>query len=391
MHMSGRTIGIAGLALFFASGCVGTSGVTQSMANTAPTDGIRDRMSSVMESVQKPFKELAASKVTAPDSTWDWVTAAPSGATRAETILTTVADSSVRELLPEFRAPDIKLVSAGDHEAYRITAINGAAINDYNQLNTSAAQAVDSGKKVTITLTAEGGSQGPSSEVTVEPAKLMALTQAVSSREPLVRVSAEGNPWLLIREDGTRCKVMSRVERTRCLMHVAVSLGVCWGAAQTLPGDVQAMCDGVPLKCLTVSETLEALYGGPKKSDSENKATENGCSFRAVSEREDYLLPTNYKRLQHACDEAAKDSMAPPPIPAFATLPGLGYPGPAILGDARALSGFLLQRQIYQPGEPERVGWLVFQGDALRRGAVVQLTVELGHGPNHLTFSLPKQ
>src|SRR5205823_445959 len=182
-----------------------------------------------------------------------------------------------------------------------------------------------------------------------------------------------------------------RVERNHCLMHVAVSLGVCWGSPTNLPLDVQATCDGAALQCLTVSEALDALYGGPRQAGPTGPGSANANSFRAVSERADYLLPTNYKRLQHALDEEAKDSTAPPPGPAFATLPGLGYPGPALLGDARALSGFLLQRQVCQPGEPERVGWLVFQGDALRHGRPVQVSVDLGHGFNHLMFSLPQQ
>jgi len=321
---------------------------------------------------------------------WDWVTAVPAGVTRADTVLPVVPFSTLVQLVPESRPAEIKVASAGDTQVCRISAIDGTAVNNCNQLHAAATRVVDSGKKVTVTVAAEGASQNPAMAAEVLPTKLIALSQAAAPQEQMLRVTADGNPWVLIREGGIRCKVMARVERTTGLMQVAVSLGVCWGDPVTLPVEIQADCDHVPLQCLTVSETLEALYGAPKKRRSTDGGSSEIVSFCKVSEKDDYLLPTNYRRLQQATDEAAKESTSPPPLPALASLPGVAYPGPAILGDARALSGFLLQRQIYQAGEPERIGWLIFSGEALRRGETVQISVNLGKAPHQLQFSLSK-
>jgi hypothetical protein len=177
---------------------------------------------------------------------------------------------------------------------------------------------------------------------------------------------------------------MARVERQRGLLHLAVAEAVCWGPQATLPREVQASCNGVSLQCLTVAQALDTLYGG--KAARPAQADAASCSFAAISEREDYLLPINYKRLQQELDQAQPQSRT---IPAFAALPGVAYPGPALLGDARALSGFLLQRQIYTPGQPERIGWLVFAGDVLRNASAVQVVIDLGNGPVQAVFALP--
>src|SRR5438132_10771392 len=106
--MSARTRGIVGGALIFACGCVGPSGMSPPTPGTVSADGFRERLSSIVESVQKPFKELAGSRAPAHELTWDWVTAVPTGTARAETILPTLAHTSVRALLPDFRGPDVQ-------------------------------------------------------------------------------------------------------------------------------------------------------------------------------------------------------------------------------------------------------------------------------------------
>src|SRR5262249_3266735 len=189
-----------------------------------------------------------------------------------------------------------------------------------------------------------------------------ALAQATAPEEPLMRVTEDGNQWVLVRQSGVRCKIMSRVERSRGLLQMVVSLGLCWGPEVQLPCEVRVTCDGQPLQCLTAADTLELLYG--HESHGESASDPSRGAFSIVSEREDYLMPTNYKRLQEAQAEA-RASTPVPSIPALATVAGLAYPGPAILGDARALAAFLLQKQIYQAGEPERINWLMFSGEAL--------------------------
>ena len=78
-------------------------------------------------------------------------------------------------------------------------------------------------------------------------------------------------------------------------------------------------------------------------------------------------------------------------MPALIAVPGVVYPGPPALGDARALRGFLLQRQLYQPGDPERTGWIMFAGQEFKRGCTIEIDVDLGRGPRRTRFRLPTE
>jgi len=316
------------------------------------------------------------------------VAALPNGLPRAETLAPILPEPSVAILLPQWKESDIQTVSAEASPAeIRITAINEVPVADCNQLHAAVARALASGKELKVGMRNVASPEQAERTLSVEPVQLAALNQAAAPRSVLARVTEGGNNWAVLREDSVRCKLMARVERQRRLLHVAVGLTVCWGPQVTLPKDVRASCNGMPLQCLAVAETLDALYSptSAKRPTPDRRST----SFAAVSEREDYLVPSNYKRLQQEVDAAAA-SGAPTPESALASVPGLSYPGPAVLGDARALSAFLQQRQLYQLGEPERVGWLVFAGDALRDGQTIEIDIDLGRGPCRLTFTVPK-
>ena len=64
-------------------------------------------------------------------------------------------------------------------------------------------------------------------------------------------------------------------------------------------------------------------------------------------------------------------------------------PGPAVLGDARALTGILLQRQLFRPGDPERTGWIVFAGESLNAGGAIDIDLDLGSGLQRFRFAVP--
>ena len=63
--------------------------------------------------------------------------------------------------------------------------------------------------------------------VELEPAELLTVSQAVAADQPVLRVSEEGNHWLLIRQGGIRCQVTARAERSRGLLHLVFSLANC--------------------------------------------------------------------------------------------------------------------------------------------------------------------
>jgi hypothetical protein len=216
---------------------------------------------------------------------------------------------------------------------------------------------------------------------------LVALTQTAAGDQPLIRVSDGGNSSLVIREGGIRCKLTARVERERGILHLVVSLGASWGDKQLLPTEIRADCNGRPLRCLSAADALELLYGDAGKVTGK-PVNESASSFAQVSEREDYLIPSNYKRLEQE-NQQGMDTLRSRPQPALAAVPGVLYPGPAVLGDARALTSFLLQREYYEPGQPERVGWILFAGESLRDGCEVDVDLDLGSGMRRIRFTLP--
>jgi hypothetical protein len=368
-------IGVACASLV---GCLLTTADTTTAPQPARTSGAFSSL------FQRGGDSPAQSSSAHAPRAWDWVTGVPSGATRAELVMPVLPESSCVALLPDWQQPEIRPASAVAQPRYRITKIQNAPVADFNQMQLAVARAQDAGKKIAVTLIPEATASRSPVTLEMEPLRLLTVSHAAAPHEGLLRVTEDGNPWLLIRHHGIRCKLMARVERQRGLLHLAVAEAVCWGEQATLPREVQASCNGVPLQCLTVAETLDALYGGRKARQAQPDAA--SYSFASTSEREDYLLPINYKRLQQELDQASPQSRA---TPALATLPGIAYPGPALLGDARALSGFLLQRQIYMPGQPERIGWLIFGGEALRTASAVQVVIDLGDGPIPAVFALP--
>jgi hypothetical protein len=168
-------------------------------------------------------------------------------------------------------------------------------------------------------------------------------------------------------------------------LQVVVSLIKCWGDQMLLPVDVQANCEGVPLRCLTVAQTLEALY--EREEPVESPVTdERSYSFATVSEREDFLIPFNYQRLVEQTDNR---HVAGSMRSAFASFSGVPYPGPAVLGDARALSGFMLQRNLLSVNGGERTGWVIFGGEELHAASQVVVALDLGQGLRSYAFQLP--
>ena len=80
----------------------------------------------------------------------------------------------------------------------------------------------------------------------------------------------------------------------------------------------------------------------------------------------------------------------PPPVPSCISLPGVGCPGSPVLGDARALTSFLLQRRIGRADRlQEEVGWVVFGGAELDEGGELLLEIDLGAGPVRIPFQVP--
>ncbi len=314
----------------------------------------------------------------ADDADYRWIAAIPTGPVRAELIPPMVPAELLRQcgcghLLPA-------LPEAASH-SLTVLQVNETTTPDLSSLLTVADNA-NSSANARVVL--RGGSSGEPIHWDLPPASLSALAQAASPKHKIVRMICANRPAVVVRDEGVRCIVTPRVERTRGLLQLNLATTVHWGPAALLPAEVRAACGNFRLQCLTLPQTLELLYGDFQARDRD----EDAQSFAHVSEQEDYLIPFNYQRLQNELNAAALDPRKSRPC--FLDLPDLQYPGPAILGDARALTEFIQQRETVSAGQNERLGWVIFGGDALRHAEQLQITIDLGRGPLTLDFALPE-
>ena len=218
----------------------------------------------------------------------------------------------------------------------------------------------------------------------VPSSALSVIAQAAGAECSAARIIHANRPAAMVRQGGKSCILTPRVERRRGLLQLIMTTRLHWGADELLPVELRATCGGRPLRCLTLPETLELLYGHFQV----DSCADSASSFASVSERDDYLIPFNFHRLQAAAQNEGQP-FSERRRPLLIDLAGVEYPGPAVLGDARGLAEFLQQREITRAGAPEKLGWIIFAGSALRTGEQIEIEVDLGEGPMKLEFALP--
>ena len=338
-------------------------------------------------------KNTPIAKKTAPPKVdklpeWDWAGGIPKSIQRADLVAATLDTRSVASLLPSIELPGIQLASASSESpTFQVVRIGEKPIQNCEQLHAAVERANQSKDRVELAILPTGAAAGTEPKaVEVAPATLIAVEQAVAQKHKALRVTEEGNSWILLCDGDCRCEVMARVERSKGLLQVVTSLGVVRGSAKQLPVEVLASCNDKLLRCLTAAEALELLYDPQPRAlltKSDDPAQAVHYSFAAVSAMDDYAIPTNYKRLEEQTKRATG-------LPALAVVPGMFYPGSPLLGDARALSGFLQQQHLCVPGEPQKLGWIVFAGESLKQGGTIQLEIDLGSGPKKINLMVPK-
>jgi hypothetical protein len=290
-------------------------------------------------------------------------------------------------VLPQDGRNKIRLVSASSAASeWLVKDFDGQSTHNLAALHGRIEKACEDNRRVKVTFCSTSSSEGPEIREELTPSQLLAIAQSAAPDVPHYRTTEDGNAWMVIRQNGVRCKVLPRVERERGLLQLVLSLNVASGPKRILPHEVTAHCDGKPLVCLSAADTLALLYG----PSNERKAFNNeDTSFAAVSERNNFVVPANFQRLQERMYRLRRHAMSAPPVPALATLARANYPGPPLLGDARAISALLLQRELCEPGAPERIGWIMFGGDALKSGKELEVNIDLGNGPTACRVDCP--
>lgn len=315
---------------------------------------------------------------------WDWATGIPSNATNGDVIPASLSASVVAQLGPDFGLPELQLVSATNvPDRVAISNVNGLDVRTYSRLSAILENVARGDEPAKVRL-------DDGREAEVKPDNLIRLLHGTAHNVQRIRVTEDGNPWIITRSDGVRCKVFPRVERSRGLLQLVVTLQLLWGDQRVLPADVRVFCDSQPLEILSAAETLTLLYD--RNSQQDGKRGDDAAevvSFNDVASQESYVVPTNYKRLAAKFEEDTR-MVFDPPQPALISVPGLRYPGPAILGDARALGGYLLTPSLYLPNAPAKTGWIMFRGDELKDGGHLRIEFNLGGSqPTVCEFDIP--
>ena len=387
--MNREMISLCMILLIFAAGCASTTNSSVTVQKESKSSYF-EKLSAATEPTRASFRKLTKTDQPIQPRTWDWVTALPVDIKRSQLVDTTIPSDALASLVPAMKSNIAQVSWPSPTSAYRVVNIEGHKVRNCNDLFNAIENVADKqDDQIQVDLVNLSAPEGtPEIAVQLDSSQLVEVTQLIAPDQPAMRITKDGNPWIVFREQGVRCELMARTERTRGLLHVVIALANCGDKPMLLPVEVRATCDDDPLRCCSVAETLDALYGSVEPDITNPQNDE--CSFVSTSEKEDYRVPVNFRRIQEEMAAEHQDS-AQKPVPAFASLPGQVYPGTAVLGDARALSGFLMQQQSCLPGDPEHVGWLVFADDSLCNGGAVDISIDSGNGLRTFRFNVPAQ
>jgi hypothetical protein len=372
------------LTIVFFAGCITTTTKNGRQIPNEPSE-----LSKEVHSIGERFSGFVAA-VTPKDGAepivWDWATGLPQSVPKGEAEIV-VSDAAVAAFVPSVNTNKIRLASCDGENPVKVYAINQQKVRTVDDLNLAVENACerssDKYKEPIVELV--GGLAGANPvPVKISPNDLIGLAHSCLPDASQTRVALDGNPWVLLRDDSVRCKTMLRKERRSNLVHLVMSLKVCWGDPKKLPVSLAVKCQGRPLSCLGVAEVLDRLYGDKKKS----RNTNGTVSYGEIAEHDEFVTPVNYRALEAklANDQHLANIR---PYPAFATIGRYAYPGPPVLGDARALAAFALQPRMYAADDAEQTGWVVFDGSTIPSGKSYEVDIDLGSGPQSVRFNVP--
>ena len=185
-----------------------------------------------------------------------------------------------------------------------------------------------------------------------------------------IRYQANQRSWVHFRDQDIRLRFQTRVSPEHGMIHLILGVQNHGVNEKLLPANIQVVVNDSPTSCLSAAEVLERIYGEPQRRSAGEK------DFATASESSRYLVPSNFDKLAESYEGMDESESFPAMLPEI-TQP---YPGPAILGDARALSGLLMQRHLLKPGREELSGWVVFGTQPFDSNSEIVLKIDLGNG-----------
>lgn len=352
--------------------------VTLGCASTNQTDGKSPRLIDRLT-----FKKSKTDEEV--PRAWEWAPLVTTEGTRAELLSAQIPPEAVAHFLPEIQNDSVQLVSGFPIET-SITHVGGRPVRSYaDLLGSRPVRASDRRTQIDFRLTGARAESKPQA-LMLSDDMIDAILQSMHSQHSVVRYKDAENDWVYIRSGREAYKLTLRYERSTGLLHLVMAVKNCWGPPLAMPLDVEVWGPGQePLRCLTVADVLEVTHGDP-----DSVAAKSGFTHYAhAAEREDYVLPTNYKRLASKEQEQSTALR----MPAFAYLDGASYPGSPVLGDARILAALFMRPSLRDSREPKQMGWMVFRGAPNAEGDFL-VRIQTHSGPVDVRFSeieSPKQ
>ena len=380
MKLAKESVVVVGLLLTSFTGCVTTTTKNGQTIATEPFS-----LSKPIETLTGSMKR-AVSAVTPKQRVeplvWRWSAGIPQSVDKAEFAAASVPQEAVAAFVPQFQLDSVQLVSTHSSQPLSIDVVNSTRIKSIADLNLAIAES-DTNEPTNKEIIEIASASGTSVPAKITTQQLQAVGLASLPNRTPIRVVESGNPWVLLRDDSVRYKLMLRKEQRTGLVHLALSVKVCWGPEVVLPIDVTLHSDGKTLPCLDVQQTLNRLYGPELKRPAESVSS----TFARIATQDEYLVPANYRDLETR--HAEKYRLANVRTnPAFATVGGIAYPGPPVLGDARALASFLFQPKRFGEDDQEYTGWVVFDGADLNSNEI-DVTLTLSSGSSTVRFRIP--
>src|SRR5437762_2696014 len=98
-----------GALISLTCGCASGPEAANSSRSTAVAESTQGAKTTFAEALQEPWKKLTQSGHSKHAASWEWLTALPSGTTRAEVVVPTVSAPVLARLVPQWPQPEIRL------------------------------------------------------------------------------------------------------------------------------------------------------------------------------------------------------------------------------------------------------------------------------------------
>lgn len=325
-----------------------------------------------------------------------WVVALGEHAKQADRRPASFSRPQVASVIPDLRSP-VRLVSAEEDsseivslndDSVKFVAVDGRRVRSladcFRQLDRSAKS--NELVQVDYQIQSTSNQLGKEQAARLERAQLLKLLMSCDASIQPICVENGGRSLYYLDDGNVYATVQADVQESIGIVRLSMQITNLSDHPIHVPVECTSSFGNQSLVCLTADDAFVRAYkeqsgklkgrpllATPQSSDS--------YSFAEVSQRNDYAKLPNLGRMLQQGSTVARP---------FFIDNSLQYPGPALRGDAIALSGSLLQPQRLEPGE-KMAGWILFSlpesFDDSIAGSKISTQIVLLEVAHKLTFS----